>query len=69
MSTDQDDTDDEDDYGEKLEEMMNPEGLISGNEFLRLTGKQGHDEDNHCFVVFVREADPEDGYRPTHPRG
>ena len=48
---------------------MNPEGLLTGTEFLRLAERREINEDNHCFVVFVREADPEDGYRPAHPRG
>ena len=57
------------DLKEEATNMANPEALLRGNEFLRLTERREIDEDNHCFVVFVREADPEDGYRPAHPRG
>ena len=60
---------DEDDLEEGAPDTTDPEGLLTGNEFLRLAGRREIDEDNHCFVVFVREADPEDGYQPAHPRG
>ena len=63
--------DNEEEYlEEEVTEVFNPEGLMTGSEFLRLAERRDTDEDmhkHHCFVVFVHEADPKDGFRPVHP--
>ena len=60
---------DEDDLEGEATDMTNPEGLLTGNEFLRLVESKRLTKTTTALWCFVREVDPKDGYRPAHPRG
>ena len=54
---------------EQEADLLSSEGLMSYKQFARHAKKckGASDENNHCFVVYTREADPGDRYRPNHP--